>query len=1327
MKLKNQSIRNRLLLGFSSITIIILIAGLLINENVDRMASQYEFLVEHDLVVLQNAQKLQKLIVDAETGQRGYVITKNDVFLEPYYNAMDEFDLLFDEEIKLVSDNPPQVELLSHIKQLFENWNEKAAIPAIKARRDSTFAYASQLVETATGKNILDKIRKEFGVFIRIENELEAERSAKAKTYETIANGFIAGSILISAILSIVIAFLMVRSIIPSILQLNVVAGMISKGDLTKRITVNAKDELGDLGRIFNLMTDSLEKSSKENENTIWIQNGINKLSDLLRDETDKYSIAEKVINQLVPYLQAQVGAVFFLDESDELLKFTAGYAFKRKKKTNYDLRIGEGLAGQAARDQKTILFTDIPNDYIKVNSALGECTPKNIIAVPLVNNEQLMGVIEIGSVNEFTELQQQLLLRAAKNIAIAIRTIESRSIIQQLFEKAQVQNQELQSTTLELDQQVSAINTAALILITDARGIITYANDRFCRISKYSIEELMGNNPRMLKSDKQPETLFVSLWKVISSGRIWKGEICNMAKGGSYYWVDATIAPFKGLDGKIEKFVSVWWDITARKEQNFQLKEQAEELKVQQEELMDANAMLETQTQELQTSEEELRTQQEVLQESNLELEEKTQLLEEQNLDIIEKNRQLELVREGLKQQAYDLAMSSKYKSEFLANMSHELRTPLNSILLLSRLLSESELNDDQKEYAEVINNSGMGLLELINEVLDLSKVESGKMEIQIQNLDVGQFLEELKTLFRTTANEKGLKFKVNISEEAPRMIMTDKVRFGQILKNLLSNALKFTDIGGVTLRVFKSEKIELEGNSPDSKGVIAFEVTDTGIGIPDDKQKVVFEAFQQADGSTQRKYGGTGLGLSISRKVAVLLGGELHLESKAGEGSTFTLYLPFDDGTVKQVIPGKESVSNSNNLIAEIIPEEIADDRNTVTKKDKPILIIEDDTDFANTLLKLTQERGYKGIVAVRGDKGLEYAQKYHPLAILLDLRLPVKDGWMVFEELKANPKTKAIPVHIMSSIEARQESLLKGAVDFIHKPLVNENFHSVLDNILAVTSSHTRNILMIEDNPVHCEALKQYLGNAKWNVLTANTARKGFNALKKNQIDCIVLDMGLPGASGYDLLEKIRVQEKYEKLPIIIYTGASLSLEEENRIRQYASTIIVKTAKSYQRLKDEISLFLNVVNENNGASKKKRQPYIKDKILDGKTVLIADDDVRSIYSLKKVLSDKGVVVVSAHNGVETLKLMHENPNVEALITDIMMPEMDGYMAMMEIRKEPKWKTLPIIAITAKSMKGERDKCIKAGASDYISKPVDPDQLLSLLRVWLFNNNIN
>nr|MBA2503931.1 response regulator [Pyrinomonadaceae bacterium] len=789
-----------------------------------------------------------------------------------------------------------------------------------------------------------------------------------------------------------------------------------------------------------------------------------------------------------------------------------------------------------------------------------------------------------------------------------------------------------------------------------------------------------------------------------------------------------------------------------------------ASELQSQQDELRKTNERLEQQAESLRESEELLKSQQEELQQTNEELQEKATLLAKQKSEVEAKNREVEESRWAMEEKAEQLALTSKYKSEFLANMSHELRTPLNSMLILSRQLAEN--NDDnltgkQVQFAQTIHSSGADLLSLINDILDLSKIESGMMAIDVGEVKFDDVVGQLDRSFHQVAQDKGLEFKVEQASDLPSSIQTDEKRLQQILKNLLSNAIKFTEKGGVTLQVGVADKsIRFAQEDLNRAGeVVAFSVIDTGIGIATEKQKIIFEAFQQADGTTSRKFGGTGLGLSISREIARLLGGEIRVVSQPGEGSAFTLYVPrthrapapaSGGGATQTVIGsnvanfggnggGRFATRNSSSSggggngaspsafesieASEVI--EVNDDRNTIQPGERVLLIVEDDVNFAHILLDLAHEKGFKGLVATRGDSALALARKYKPDAVTLDLKLPDRDGWTVLDRLKHDAETSHIPVHIISSEEEQRPRAIKmGAITQLQKPVAREELASAFDQIAAFVQRGAKRLLVVEDDDVQRMSIVELIGNGDVKTTPVATGEEALAALQNEQFDCMVLDLKLPDMTGYELIEKIQNELGQRDLPIIVYTGKELTEKEETQLRRVADAIIVKEVSSPERLLAETALFLHRVEANLPEPKRRmlEQMHRRDPVLAGKKVLVVDDDVRNIFALTSALESQNMEVVHAENGQEAIEVLQRTPGIQTVLMDIMMPGMDGYETTAAIRQMPQFKSLPIIALTAKAMKADRDRCIEAGASDYISKPLDIDQLLSLLRVWLY-----
>ncbi|PST85142.1 histidine kinase [Pedobacter yulinensis] len=1149
--------------------------------------------------ILRNLEQILSTLKDAETGQRGYLLTGDKAFLEPYNGASDRAQLLLNQVETKTADNPLQQKNIAVLREIIVKRLDILR-QSIAARANGIGIANSTLI---TGKEYMDEARAVVTAMAAEERRLLAERTAdqtKLARYTPVL-------IVIAALLSVLITSFFYyrvsndfdarmklaneldrknREIDRRIAAIQAVAAQISSGDYNIRMDqADIKDGLGSLAGSMNAMAQSLQESFGRLADEEWLQTGIANLNNKMVGEKNEVQLVEDVVETLAQYTESVVGAMYVLG-LDNKLYLTGGYGLD-KTRVLTEIEMGSGLLGQAAKSLKALQVEGVREADIVLSHATGQLKPGYIVAQPILRYGQCIAVLELASLEPYSQIDLMLLNRIAENVGLALFSAQNRRRLQELLEETQAQSEELQ---------------------------------------------------------------------------------------------------------------------------------------VQHNELEGLNAELEAQTQKLQASEEELRVQQEELLQSNQELEERSALLEEKNQLIEERNADIQV-------KAAQLEQSTKYKSEFLANMSHELRTPLNSILLLSKLLSENqEIEKEYVEYAEVIQSSGQGLLALIDEILDLSKIEAGKMTLERQTIQVSEVLQDMRLLFDPQATNKGLKLVIDEQPGVPDSLFTDKMRLEQVLKNLLSNAIKFTAEGQVILSVAPHK-------SPD---FVRFSVTDTGIGIARDKQAMIFEAFQQADGSTRRRFGGTGLGLSISRELAKLLGGEISLKSVEGKGSTFSIVLPRDATKVQAVLEEEvalvpvpvEAITAEADTIPEThrvarIPLDVADDRNEINPGDKVILIIEDDTSFAKVLLDFTRKRGYKGIVAVRGDVGIEMAQKFNPLAILLDIQLPVKDGWEVMQELKSNQQTRPIPVHIMSSLEVKKESLLKGAVDFINKPVAIEHMQQIFRKLEDALSKHPKKVLIVEENQQHAKALSYFLSNFNIQTEIVDNVSSGVDALQKSEVNCVILDMGVPDKTAYDTLEVIKQNPGLENLPIIIFTGKNLSKGEERRIRQYADSIVVKTAHSYQRILDEAALFLHLVEEKTEDKKAGASPVLgaMREVLREKTVLIADDDVRNIFSITKALEQHKMKVIPATDGKEALEILKKNPGINVVLMDMMMPEMDGYESIREIRKIHSFKNLPILAVTAKAMMGDREKCIAAGASDYISKPVDIDQLISLLRVWLYD----
>ena len=1130
-----------------------------------------------------------------------------------YMNATPEQQAAFTTRMS----NPAIVMAKAMIDSVFNNPGQAAVIPVNSWRINiSTF---------------LNELKGQEDI-----STLETRKLAEEKL-AFISGAFLRGVIIVIVVIVLIslLLFYVIRSIVNSLSVIKTAADRIAMGETNIVIPATTKDEIGNLAASFNRMVEiskeytiiaetiargdyspvirirseadllskalknmkqNLQKLSQENEVRTWMLTGAGELNNILRGDKGVEELAQDVINMLTPYFKAQVGTIY-VAENDQLI-LAGSYAYSHRKGNPNTFQFGEGLVGQAAREKKPIIFTEIPEDYVKVNSGLGQVTPKNIVVYPFLFDSYVKGVIEIGTVHEITDLDLQLLKIVTESIGIAFNSSQSRALQKELLEETQ---------------------------------------------------------------------------------------------------------------------------------------RQSEELEAQQEELKQTNEQLNEKTGMLERSEAELRAQQEELQQTNEELEEKANLLEEQK-------EKLELAKMDVENKARELESTSKYKSEFLANMSHELRTPLNSILILSQLLTENKsksLSPKDIEFATNIYNSGSDLLTLINEILDLSKVEAGKIEIEINEVRVSELANSLKQLFTEMAKGKNIEFNIQYDEEQfPSPLQTDKQRLEQILRNLLSNAFKFTDRDGkidVRIDVQRPEMPLRNEKLRKLPEVVVFSVSDSGIGIPESKQGIIFEAFQQADGSNKRKYGGTGLGLSISRELAGALGGEIHLQSSAGKGSTFTLYLPlkFDSAIVirgeKNIEIRKPAAKAELPVIPPHVPspqQEAEDDRYHLRDNDKTILIIEDDVAFAKVLLDIARNKGYKGILAHQGNTGLSLARYYHPDAIILDMKLPVLDGSEVLKLLKNDPELRHIPVQIMSGYDRRKEGLELGAFDFIRKPLTHDAVQEAFDRIQEFINRKLKKLLVVEDNKEQNKAIRELIGNGDIKSFSAFTGQEAYNMLQNERFDCIIIDLGLPDMSGFELMEKIKESEQLNKIPIIVYTGRDMNKDEARQLEKLANTVVLKTTDSTERLLDETALFLHRVESKLPKEKQQiiRKLHRTEEILKNKKVLIVDDDMRNIYSLTNVLEEEGMKCFVAENGKVAIDMLEQQPDVDIVLMDIMMPEMDGFEATMAIRRLNKFNKLPIIALTAKAMKGDREKCLEAGMSDYVSKPVNIDQLLSLMRVWLY-----
>jgi len=1118
--------------------------------------------------VLLKLNKVQQLLSDAEVGARGYLLSGDESFLEPY-NISHKIVAPAIQELRLaVAGNQEDVNRVDTLN-FYASQKIEELESIIKATNEGSFNNGAQLALQRKGNLLSKKIKSIIINITEAQNKLLVKGEKQEDDLNTRSTSIIFGLL----VLEVIVLLILVRFI----------TSTFKAQKLIEESVVKANEEL--------------KVVSDENLTQNWMLTGFSSLDRIMRGVVDVNELTNKVVNELAKHLEAQVATIYVMDDAGKHLKLSGTYAFTHRKHNNNIIEPGEGLLGQAILERKAIVFNNLPADYVKITSGIGEVVPHSLLIQPFLFENEIKGVIELGFANPITPVKMDFVETVADIIGVGLNTAQARLQIQQLLQETQ---------------------------------------------------------------------------------------------------------------------------------------QQAEELEAQQEELRTTNEELVNKTQSLQSSEEELRAQQDELREINSELEEKAEELEE-------RNRLVDLARESITKKAEELELAGKYKSEFLANMSHELRTPLNSILILARILKENQKNnmdEEQIKYASVIHNSGSDLLTLINDILDLSKIESGKIDLTIEEIDIAEVRHSIELLFKEVAKSKNIQYDINIGSMVPERLVSDGVRLNQILKNLLSNAFKFTpENGSVSLNIDFAPANVIYGRADLSEvaenTVLAFSVKDTGIGIPLDKQKAIFEAFQQADGSTSRRFGGTGLGLSISRELASVLGGEIQVLSAPNEGSTFTLYLPVNH---KDYVP-QASIQSIEPVAKVHIPERVP-----VTKavkepaivasatKEHLMLIVEDDLNFANILKNYAIDRGFKPILAHSGDKGLEMACEHLPDSIILDIMLPVMDGWEVLKKLKENPKTKNIPVHMMSAgdggiVKAKSE----GAIGFLKKPVGQEKLLEAFD-VLTNYSFSLSKVLIVEDHEIQSENLRKQLASHSVHVVQAFNGDEAIKALKSEDgFDCIILDVNLPDISGLDLLDKIKEEERWLDTPVIINTAMEMSKESMSRVLKHTHAMVLKIDRPNDRLMDEVNLFMNKVKNASRKSFTQRGPSHSNptlslnKTLANKSVLLVDDDMRNIFALSSALQGYNMNIEIATNGIDALNKLNDNPDTDIVLMDIMMPEMDGYEAMREIRKQDRFSRLPILSLTAKAMKNDREKCIEAGANDYVSKPVDVDKLVSMMKVWL------
>lgn len=1147
--------------------------------------------------------RLSAVLRERDVAAKNYLIFPNSERLASY----EAFDGIIEAGLAdlepQINDAPEQLHIVKDVRRQLDDWNRNAdslvhSVPTEVEAYKEFMAEFSQSNFSGLGDRTDQMIE-------RLENVLDIEVAQRSNAFDRVnalqasVRNLVLGSLVAAIVIAILMGWLTDRLISRPVRGLAERMTRLADGDHSIDTPGLARrDEVGAMARSLAVFRNQATESARG----AWIKTHLSEIGVALPRGTTPEGMAELLLSELAERLGMRVGVFYVLDESESepTLELFASWGLQRRKHLSNTYRLGEGLVGQSARERKPIVLENVPEDYIRIHSGTGETSPGSIIVLPLLSDDRLLGVLELGFPGQIDDARHTVLDELTPRVALLLdRLIKARKM-EELLRQTQAQARRLEASEEELRGQQEALFTAN--------------------------EELQGKTVE-----------------------------------------------------------------------------------------------LEEQSQRLQASEEELRVQAEELQASNEELRLKTDTLNEQK-------RMLEELQAETLRRAEELARASQYKSDFLANMSHELRTPLNSLLILSKSLMENEgghLDAEEVESARIIHQSGGNLLRLINDILDLSKIEAGKMELSFEEIYIDELVAAMRVNFRPVANEKNLEFVVEVDESLPDTWRSDPVRVEQITNNLLSNAFKFTHQGEVKLRVERASDALAKRAGLGGVESLAFHVIDSGIGIEDTLMERIFEPFEQADASTSRHYGGSGLGLSIARRLAQMLGGSLIADSQPGSGSDFVLVLPLAqrDGEQSTRIVSIEQPTVRNEP-ARSVPAPriappsarkwIADDRDSIAVGEVAILVIEDDQRFAKILIDMIHKKGYRALAADTGEAGLELARRYSPTGIILDVGLPGMDGWEVIEALKADPSTRSIPVHFISGLDESGRGEELGAVGFLTKPVDRNAVFTAFERLLAHAQDRSRHVLVIDADSSSRQSLTSLIRSDQVQITEAATGEDGLAVLQSNQIDCIVLDLDLPDASGLAFLQRAAAAGPLP--PVVIYSAREVGPDETMRLRQYTDSIVIKGSRSNERLLDEISLFMHSIRPAGTLPSRHTDPE-----LTGRTVLVVDDDMRNVFALSKTLRDRGMNVIMAQDGEKALKQLADNPGIELVLMDIMMPGMDGYETTKAVRAQPRYAKLPIIAVTAKAMPDDRDKCLKAGASDYLAKPIDVDKLISMIRVWL------
>ena len=1134
----------------------------------------------------------------------------------------------------------------------------------------------------------------------------------------------------------------------------------VANGDLSKKITVEVRGEIAELKDTINTMVDLLRSFADEvtrvarevgTEGILGGQAEVHGVSGMWRELTDNVNIMARNLTEQVRGIARVVtavangdlklqlhlaakGEIATLGQTINNMIVTLSTFAEQVSGVARDVGVEGTLGGQADVPGAAGVWRDVTNN---VNELAGNLT-RQVRAIgdvaTAVTKGDLTRSIDVEARGEVALLKDninQMIRTLAETTAVNQEQDWLKTNLTRFTRMLQGQRDLLtvaEQVLSELAPVMNAQQGAFYVARTDAEGVhlelfASYAfNDRKHLGHRFAIGEgLVGQaareRKRILVRDVPPHytTLSSALGEATPINLVvvpvmFEDEVKGVIELASFQ-------PFTSIQTAfIDQLIDSLGIVTAT---------------------IEATMRTDELLRQSQSMAEELQTQQEELQQTNEELEEKARQLTFQRDEVEQKNREVELAKEQLEEKAEQLALTSKYKSQFLANMSHEVRTPLNSLLILSRQLAdnpESTLSDKQVEYATAIHQAGVDLLALINEVLDLAKIESGTMTVEAGPVIFQHIEEYLVRSFGRLAEEKNLEFKVHVAPELPDSFVTDDMRLRQILRNLVSNALKFTESGGVEVSMALTHD-RFDGQS-DVVPAAAFCIKDTGLGIPIDKHHLIFEAFQQVDGGISRKYGGTGLGLSISRELARLLGGRIHLESRPGEGSIFTLSLPLF------VRPGQEELKRRSQRLPSppsphselsasasaprlaAAPHSIVDDRSVIQAGDTVLLLIDGQGTSAKMWLELARQRGFQGLLAGSGREALDLANAFKPDAIVLSLSLEDMDGWVLLDRLKHDPETRHIPLCVVGPVQHTRRALELGALAMLSDAAEHHAIEAALSQLHAFLERQVKRLLVVEDNDVQRQSIVDLVGNGDVSTTAVATGEQALQALQQEPYDCMVLDLTLPGLTGLDVIRHVKLDSALRRIPVIVYTGRELTRDERSELERLAESVIIKDVRSPERLLQETSLFLHRATSRLPESTRSmlRSLVHGDPALKGKKVLVVDDDIRNIFAITAALEQHDVQVLNAENGLDALSQLEEHPDVDLVLMDVMMPEMDGYEATRRIRKLERGHSIPIIALTAKAMKGDREKCIEAGASDYVTKPVEPEQLVSLLRVWLY-----